>query len=127
MDQWRSQVFGANAGNSAIAGDLADPDRDGLANLLEFALGLDPNVGNRGTLPVTSAVEGGYLTLTASKNPLATDVTLSAEVASAPAAWLSGAANVTVLTNTASTFKARDNTLASSTLRRFIRLKASRN
>jgi hypothetical protein len=39
---WKSSVFGAAASNAAIAGDLADPDRDGSCNLLEYAGGTDP-------------------------------------------------------------------------------------
>lgn len=41
LEQWRTQHFGTvvNAGDAA---DAADPDHDGLTNLLEFSLGLDP-------------------------------------------------------------------------------------
>lgn len=35
-DQWKQTHFGANATNAAIAGDNADPDKDGIPNLLEF-------------------------------------------------------------------------------------------
>lgn len=39
---WRQQKFGDPA-NSGIATDDADPDHDGLPNLMEYALNLDPN------------------------------------------------------------------------------------
>jgi hypothetical protein len=39
---WRVVEFGANAMNSAISGDLADPDGDGMKNLLEYGLHSDP-------------------------------------------------------------------------------------
>jgi hypothetical protein len=41
LEQWRSRNFGTvvNAGDAA---DDADPDHDGLTNLLEFSLGLAP-------------------------------------------------------------------------------------
>ena len=43
---WKQNQFGANAGNESIAGDNADPDGDGIVNILEYALNLDPNTVN---------------------------------------------------------------------------------
>lgn len=43
LEQWRENVFGAQASNQAIAGNLADPDSDGMSNILEFAQALDPH------------------------------------------------------------------------------------
>ena len=40
---WRQQMFGSDPANSGIAADDADPDQDGLPNLMEYALNLDPN------------------------------------------------------------------------------------
>jgi len=40
-EQWRQQNFGTTS-NSGAAADTADPDADGLVNLLEFACGLNP-------------------------------------------------------------------------------------
>ena len=41
--EWRASRFsGPDAVNPAIGGDLADPDQDGISNLLEYALGGDP-------------------------------------------------------------------------------------
>ncbi|MDZ4286491.1 MAG: hypothetical protein U0984_00955, partial [Prosthecobacter sp.] len=42
MDAWRFQQFGSDANNPTLAGDLADRDDDGIENLLEYALGLNP-------------------------------------------------------------------------------------
>ena len=39
---WRAKNFGASADQPAVAGDLADPDGDGIPNLLEYACGLAP-------------------------------------------------------------------------------------
>jgi hypothetical protein len=47
LDLWRELHFPAAIGNagleSTVWGDDADPDQDGLKNLLEFAIGTDPN------------------------------------------------------------------------------------
>ena len=51
IEHWRSQNFGATDGNGDRA-NTADPDKDGLANSLEFALGLDPNKSSAKMLPV---------------------------------------------------------------------------
>jgi poly(3-hydroxybutyrate) depolymerase len=42
IEAWRSAHFGASAINPAIAGDAADPDGDGINNLLEYTNGTDP-------------------------------------------------------------------------------------
>lgn len=48
IDAWRFEHFaGADLTNSAISSDLADPDGNGIANLMEYALGRDPRATNR--------------------------------------------------------------------------------
>ncbi|HEV3410006.1 MAG TPA: glycoside hydrolase family 44 protein, partial [Chthoniobacterales bacterium] len=39
---WQEEQFGDGASNPAIAGPTADPDRDGVANLLEYVTRRDP-------------------------------------------------------------------------------------
>ena len=56
LEQWRSRHFGTVMG-AGEAADAADPDRDGLSNLLEFSLGFDP-VSVEGT-PTTVVASGG--------------------------------------------------------------------
>ncbi len=43
-----------------ISGDAADPDGDGIANLLEFALGGNPKHADPGTLPRTTLEDGVF-------------------------------------------------------------------
>lgn len=62
IENWRR----ANLANIANAGDsanTADPDLDGLPNLLEYALGTNPNFSTKTGLPVASTDHSGQLTL----------------------------------------------------------------
>jgi hypothetical protein len=54
---WKQENFGADAGNPAVAGDTADPDNDGIANLLEYAWGADPNVWSQAGIPALALEE----------------------------------------------------------------------
>ncbi len=51
LEIWREENFGTLE-NTGVAANTADPDGDGIPNLLEFALGLNPNEPDRGDLPV---------------------------------------------------------------------------
>jgi hypothetical protein len=42
IEAWRLEHFGASAINPDVAGDAADPDGDGVNNLLEYSNGTDP-------------------------------------------------------------------------------------
>lgn len=52
---WRQEHFGTTAENAESA-DQADPDRDGIANLLEYALGLDPAEASNTQVPLAQLV-----------------------------------------------------------------------
>lgn len=45
---WRSEHFGAEATNPAVAGDDADPNHNGIPNIIEYALGGDPTGSSTG-------------------------------------------------------------------------------
>lgn len=75
IEIWRAAQFGPDANNPTIAGDDADPDGDGLSNLIEYALNLDPHTHSQSQLPVSSRDET-TLWLTYRKRIGATDVTL---------------------------------------------------
>lgn len=56
-DSWLSTYFNtAEKADAAISGDLADPDRDGLANLLEYAFGFDPKQDSSAVMPKVERV-----------------------------------------------------------------------
>jgi hypothetical protein len=87
---WRQTHFGT-AANSGNAADTADPDHDGIINILEYAFDTDPNVPNAN--PVSFAVAGGHLTVTFKRtHPAPADIIYTPQVASnlASGIWNSG-------------------------------------
>jgi mannan endo-1,4-beta-mannosidase len=56
---WQQEQFGPDATNPEIAGPTADPDRDGLANLMEYVTRRDPRVPETAAPLVVSVVAGG--------------------------------------------------------------------
>jgi hypothetical protein len=73
VDAWRQAYFGTNAGNPAIAGDSADPNHDGIANLLAYAYAFNPLVAN--TNPFTGNLAGRQFLLHFPRNTSASDIT----------------------------------------------------
>jgi hypothetical protein len=125
---WKQTHFGSNANNPLIAGDLADPDNDGIANLLERALGQNPNSASSASLPTASWTKIGpddFITLTVSKSSAASDLIYTVEVSSDLSLWNSGSTHTTILDNTPILLRVRDNTPLSVGTRRFIRLKVT--
>ena len=83
--QWRAVYFASRA-NAGDAADGADPDQDGLANLLEYAMGLDPTHPDSAPslTPVVVQAEGAdWFAGEFFRNTNATDLTYSVEVADA--------------------------------------------
>lgn len=101
VDLWRVAKFGANSSNPIIAGDDSDPDHDGIKNLVEYGLGLDPNAPSN-KLPSPS-LDGPYLSLTYQKNLAATDVVLTVEESNDLIHWTPSEVTETVLSTTGQT------------------------
>ncbi len=125
IEQWRQSNFGStlNAGTSA---NDADPDGDGLRNLLEYALGANPTNTTSGVQPsylFTTASGLTYLALDVTRAAIAPDVSYIVEVSPDLAQWFSGPAYTTELTNTSTLLRVRDNTPISAAPQRFMRLK----
>ena len=96
---WTSR-FGLSG---ADAGPLADPNHNGNANLLDYALGLDPTVGGGTGIAVGIITEGGqrYLSLSYTKPTGAeapTDILYLAERATrlVPPDWSSSVADIVI-------------------------------
>lgn len=122
FDAWRFAKFSTSELNDPqTSGETADPDRDDLANLIEYALGLEPKIPDAS--PITAATSSGHLAFLIAKNPAATDISWSAEVSDDLTHWQPAF----IETNDATTFAARDTVLINAATQRFIRLKISRH
>jgi hypothetical protein len=120
---WRSEQGFATSEDGE---PMADPDGDGLVNLVEYALGLNPLSAKRDGVP-TGGIEAigdvNYLTLNVAKNPDAADVVFMVEVSDDLINWNSGNEHTTTLENSLSLLRVRDNTPLVQADRRFIRLR----
>jgi hypothetical protein len=76
---WKSDHFGTNASDPSIAGDSADPDHDGLKNILEYALGSDPNLPTSNSL--AGVIISNHFQLQFTRNTSATDMNYFAQAA----------------------------------------------
>jgi autotransporter-associated beta strand protein len=81
---WQAANFGANTNNTALTAPLVDIERDGLVNLLEYALGGNPNAASPNALPQANTA-GGYLALTFTRTPANTDITMTVRGSNSPA------------------------------------------
>ena len=89
---WRQQFFGttANIGNAA---DNADPDGDGIANVMERFFGSNPLVAEPSSGVSAAAMLGGNLTMNYAHSLTATDLTWQVQWSSDLFGWLTN--NVT--------------------------------
>ncbi|MGI8603944.1 MAG: hypothetical protein ACR2OZ_13240 [Verrucomicrobiales bacterium] len=120
LDSWEVAHFGTTASHSA----LDDFDHEGYVELLELAFGLAPTTPNAGGLPAI-VDEGGYLTATITRQPGVTYEVQSAGTLQAAQPDSFSPASTTVLIDTATTLKVRDNTLIGTPPARFMRVKVT--
>lgn len=138
--EWRDIHFHTNATNATVSGPDADPDADTLSNLVEYALGLDPNEASTAGQPQASLVTtngSAYLAVTFTRVTLATDVEYTVEASQDLATWQPGSSyagtNSTPITpHTAEVSRSglgleqitvRDQTPAGAGSQRFLRLR----
>ena len=131
---WRAANFsGANATNDSVSGVFADPNQDGIQNLLAYAMNLGPQVIGTNGLPV-SVIEQNtngnhYLTLTYTRTKAATDVSCFVQVTGGlPGGWTTnGVVQVDQLVDQGATqlITARDTVPIGAAASRFLRLQVS--
>ena len=132
LTTWRFNHFGTTA-NSGLAANDADPDHDGILNLFEYALGLNPNAPETAAVTIAgkSNVSGqDYLTLTFTRDLTATGVALTVRVSSDLSSWDNidpdGPNQITSTTNgSMQTLTVRDNVPMSGASHRFMQLLAA--
>jgi hypothetical protein len=129
FDEWRAIQFGPDANDDAISGELADPDRDHVLNVIEYATGGSGLVGNADPVmfDVVSAGADRFLRVTVPKNPLAADVSFQVQASSNvadPGGW--SGAGLIVEEDTATILRVRDSVPMAPGMRRFMRLQVSK-
>jgi len=123
------EITSAGDGDNSLAEETADTDNDGLANLLEYAIGTNGTIAGSNPQVVSFAPVSGsqYLRISFPKNPAATDVTFTVEATSDlanPASWSS--AGLIIETNTSTQLIVRDNVAAGPGVQRFMRIRVER-
>lgn len=126
VNGWRQTHFGT-AQNSGNAADTADPDHDGIINILEYAFNTDPNISSAN--PISFAIVGNHLTVTFKRtHPAPADISYTPQVANdlTSGVWNSGPAftsqTVTNNGNGTETVVVTDNAAVGSTPARFLRI-----
>jgi hypothetical protein len=102
-----------------------DPDKDGLQNVLEYALGLNPASGSGAGLPVAS-LNGGFLTLTYQRYATS-GMTYFAEVSNDLVTWSSATVTESMIsaTGTLQTWSAVDTVPVTGSGHRYIRVRVA--
>ncbi len=83
---WQQSNFGAAWTNGAIAGEGANPDWDTLLNLIEYGTGGNP-MSRAAAGSTTCASDAGRLTIGFTRDPSATDATLTVQAGDDLAGW----------------------------------------
>jgi hypothetical protein len=85
IDAWKLAYFGTNANNAAVAGDSADPEQDGIVNLLAYAYAFNPLIIN--TNPFTGTLAGNQFQVNFPRNTSASDITYILQTSSTLTTW----------------------------------------
>jgi hypothetical protein len=92
VEAWKQQHFGPDAGNPLIAGDLADPDGDGLVNLEEYGLDTDPLAASPAPLGTSLVTVGPnqHLALAFLRRPPPAGIFYTVQVSGDLTVWQNG-------------------------------------
>lgn len=92
LEAWRQTYFGTTA-STGNAADLADPDGDGVANILEYALGTNPTTPASAAAPV-GELSGGNYVVRYTRPTSTTDVTYTVQQSTDLLTWTNVASAV---------------------------------
>ena len=123
---WRTANFTAGElANNAISGANADPDRDGLMNLLEHAFRLPPKVASVSPVQISSLAADAIF-VTYPQNVDATDVVLTVQQTTDLTTWNSTGVTYEVLgvANGVQTMRARVPRVTGPGAKQFVRVMA---
>ena len=119
---WQSANFSGGASNPNAA-PLLDPDFDGLVNLIEYALGTNPNASsaNPGVMSKVNISGSDYIRITFPKDPAATDVTTTVQSSITLGAGSWGNTGFIIESETTTGITVRETTPIGTTQKRFYR------
>ncbi|MEX2381212.1 MAG: delta-60 repeat domain-containing protein [Opitutales bacterium] len=130
---WISGFFSPEDQEDPMIGtEAADPDGDGIPNLLEYALDLDPRTPNPGRMPrreITTVNDDDFLAITFRRNGNLPDVAITVEVSSDMENWTADTVQVGDAVphdDNTETVVYRDTEPMSSFSERFIRVSVTR-
>ena len=132
LDSWKNQWFGSSAGSGAAA-DTNSFSGDGIANLVKYALGMNPTVPATNGLPEMK-MTSNKLSLTFNRQKSATDIVYEVQAAgdlfgfsnNPTVLWSSASNAYGGGTNASQTVTVQDTATTDSTNRRFMRLQIKR-
>lgn len=137
---WQGEQFGNDAGNDTIGGEAADPDGDGLVNLIEYAFDLDPQQHSNAGLPRPTWVTVGndpHFAVEFRRRAEPSELTYATAVSDTLGNWIPGSeyGDGTVVLTTTETSDASDpiwtrvrmNTPSGARPHRFIKVDVRRN
>jgi uncharacterized delta-60 repeat protein len=126
QEGWRQVHFNSTS-NSDSAADSADPDHDGLENLLEWACGLIPTASS--SLPTPTVLNGAVIEFNYTRSVAAVNagVTFAVEWSDSLLGtnWSTSGVTQSVLTDNGTTQQVKATLPAGTSGRRFVRLKVT--
>jgi hypothetical protein len=92
FNDWKGRFFNSTQLNdSSVSGPLANPEKDGVPNLLKYLFNIDPTQpmddSDRAALPVLGVATNGDLTLTFREYTLETGITINLQTSSDMRTW----------------------------------------
>jgi hypothetical protein len=125
INNWLRANFSAtDLTNRLVSGDAADPDLDGLPNLMEYALGLPPRLANSN--PFQPAFSNGVFSVTSSLADAATDVAVAPEWSTNLMTWTTNASALRQILSDDGTLRTVSWSLGQPGAGGFVRFRATR-